>query len=134
MKTSLRFSTVYKFAQSDRYPPGLSRVMHQYCLSLASVYNLCGGNWNDELNILFFPFSLEICTPKCDENSYCENGKCLCRRGLSLGLDYTCQASEGETSTDMRFDIRGLSMRGRNIAVKIVEHYQNHECKRKRTK
>ncbi|XP_020600976.1 protein NEL-like isoform X2 [Orbicella faveolata] len=37
----------------------------------------------------------EICTPECDENSYCENGKCLCRRGFSLGLDYTCQPSEG---------------------------------------
>ncbi|KAL9970891.1 hypothetical protein ACROYT_G023346 [Oculina patagonica] len=30
----------------------------------------------------------EICVPKCDKDSYCENGKCLCRKGL----DSNCQA------------------------------------------
>ncbi|XP_020600975.1 nephronectin-like isoform X1 [Orbicella faveolata] len=67
----------------------------------------------------------EICTPECDENSYCENGKCLCRRGFSLGLDYTCQPSEGETSTDRRVAMRGLLQK---LAVKIVECYRNSEC------
>ncbi|KAL9970899.1 hypothetical protein ACROYT_G023354 [Oculina patagonica] len=35
----------------------------------------------------------EICVPECDKNSYCENGKCFCETGFSLGLDRKCQAS-----------------------------------------
>ncbi|KAL9970901.1 hypothetical protein ACROYT_G023357 [Oculina patagonica] len=35
----------------------------------------------------------EICVPKCEKNSYCVNGQCLCETGFFLGLDRKCQAS-----------------------------------------
>ncbi|XP_078374553.1 uncharacterized protein LOC144658099 isoform X3 [Oculina patagonica] len=35
----------------------------------------------------------EICVPKCERNSYCVNGQCLCETGFFLGLDRKCQAS-----------------------------------------
>ena len=79
------------------------------------------------LNKLYFLFSLEICPTKCDENSYCENRKCLCRKGFSRGLDYTCQPSEGEKSTDMKLALRSLLQK---LAVKIVEYYRNNKCQK----
>ena len=72
-----------------------------------------------------FLFSLETCIPKCNENSYCKNERCLCRRGYVMGLAYTCQPSEGETGIDMRLAIKVLLQK---LVIKIVEYYQNNEC------
>ena len=69
----------------------------------------------DGLSKLYFLFSLEICTPKCYENSYCENERCLCRRGFSMGFGHKCHPNEGETSIDMTLAMKGLLQK---IAVK----------------
>ena len=45
-----------------------------------------------------------------------------------MGLDYTCQPSKGETSTDIRVAMRVLLQ---NLAVKVVEYYRNNEWQKR---
>ncbi|RMX59042.1 hypothetical protein pdam_00009969, partial [Pocillopora damicornis] len=38
--------------------------------------------------------SSEICHPECEVNSFCQNGKCMCKKGFSMGLNLTCQPGQ----------------------------------------
>lgn len=60
------------------------------------------------LNLVFFSFFIEMCIPKCRKNSFCENGRCLCRRGFTLGLNYMCKASKKVISSCYEFRLKKL--------------------------
>ncbi|XP_066028062.1 latent-transforming growth factor beta-binding protein 1-like [Pocillopora verrucosa] len=60
------------------------------CKNLNGSYEcVCKGGYRKESD----GTCSEICFPECDENSYCQIGKCLCKKGFLLSPNQMCQAA-----------------------------------------